>query len=287
MATKLIFENELLDLHVRQAQADLPIAHLRLKSIDEMMDGVHAGRITVLSGRPGAFKTTLMGQVVDALAMEGCCVIVNTLEMTARHWVAQSIARLSNGALTVAGITRPENDVAIKCAAKAYGHLIARNVAYIEEPHTTVELSALVAEAQAQRNMPVVLVVDYLQIMPTVANRVYGDERLAIKDNVSGIRQLARSCNVPVFLVSSINRANYSKAEPGMEALGGASAIEYSADTILHMSPASEKACAGLSFAGAEPIAVTALKNRYAPKGTVVLACDSNHATFREPDAAC
>jgi replicative DNA helicase len=282
----LTFEDQLLDEHVARAEADKPIGHFSLRGFDSLIGGIRLGRFTIIAGSPGVSKTTLIGQLADDAACHGFTAVVNTLELAPYQFVAKSVSRLSkipfeNG--TMGDPSDPEVARAISCYRKA----IAPSICLIDKPMSAVELSAAIGGLKQQRGQAVILFVDYLQIMPTPGNQSRIDERLAIKESVAGLRQLANSHDVPVFAISSVNRTTYEKATIGLDALGGSSAIEYSADSVLLLSVEGkgEERVENMTLP-VRPLVLTALKNRYAPSGSSLIEFDTTRATFRDRESA-
>ena len=277
------YESASLDCHLRQAMGEKPLGHFYSKAFDDLIGGIYPARLVVLCAEPGMAKTTLMGQLVDEAAMAGFVCVVNTLEVPAHQWVAKSLARLSNGELTVADIANPEKEFVVDEISEIYRKLIAPNVVFVERALCPTELGAIVAKVQAERENPVMFFQDYLQIMPAVmptSGQPIADERLAVKEAVSGLRKIANAHRVPVFAISSINRASYAKTA-NLSSLGGSSAVEYGVDTVVHMTieGAGEERELNMNLP-IRPIVVSILKNRYGPKGSAKLSFDSARATF-------
>ena len=278
-----IFEDELLMHHLKRAFEDRAVGHFRLTAFDRLIGGISPGRMISVAGEPSVSKTTFIGQLADDAASQGFISIVNTLEMASYQFVTKSIARISNGTVGLLDISQQTNTEAIEAAAQQYQKEIAPNMLYIEQPCTSVELSVLVSRIQRERKQPIILFVDYLQIMPSESNQRFADERLAIKEAVSGLRRIANRHDITVIAVSSVNRSNYGKTVTGLDALGGSAYIEYSADTVLFLSVEGmgEERTRNMALP-MRPLVLTALKNRYAPTGSVKLELDCEHATFKE-----
>ena len=281
MLDQLYFESELLDIHLERAKQEQPLGHFKLGAVDALIGGIRPGRFTVLAAEPAMSKTTLLSQLADEAASMGFICIVATLEIATHQWLAKSLARISKGALRVNDIADETYSELVAEAAANYREVIAPNIVFIEQPMSAIELGAAIAKLQAMTCRELILFYDYLQLMPT--NASVADERLAVKEAVSGLRHIANVYDIPVFAISSINRTNYGKALPDLGALGGAAAIEYSADCVLHLSVEGkgEERLANMDLP-VRPLVLTTLKNRYAPKGRAKLAFDAAHATFTE-----
>lgn len=275
------FEIDQLDEHLARARADRPIGHFSLTCLDDLIGGIRAGRMTILSGEPGVAKTTLVGQLADEAAANGFTVVLNTLEVAPYQLIAKSIARLSNGEISVADVAGESCIEIIREAAESYRRTIAPRICIIDKPFSAIDLGAIIGHLQRENDYPVILFYDYLQIMPSASEQGFMDERLAVKESVAGLRRIANAHDVPVFAVSSVNRSTYGKATANLDCLGQSSSVEYGADTVLYMSVEGkgEERTANMSLPR-RPIVLTALKNRYAPTGSVKLAFDAEHAMF-------
>lgn len=280
------YEDALLETHLRRAMEERPLGHFALKAFDELIGGIHSARFTAICAEPGMAKTTLLGQLADEAAMAGFVNVVNTLEIPAHQWIPKSLSRLSGGVLSVSDVSDPGKAASVAEMAEVYLRFIAPNMVFIERPLTSVELGAVISRIQNERAEPVVLWQDYIQIMPSTfasSNQPIVDERLAVKEAVSGLRRIANTHDVPVFAISSINRASYAKT-PGLGALGGSSAVEYSVDTVVHMAvegASSEEREENMCLP-VRPLVLSTLKNRYAAKSVARLSFDCAHATFAE-----
>lgn len=276
------FEDVLLEEHIARARADKPVGHFSLRGFDSLIGGIRLGRFIIVAGSPGVSKTTLIGQLADDAACHGFISVVNTLELAPYQFVAKSISRLSKIPFedgSISGSDNPEVARAIACYRKA----IAPNLCLVDKPMSAVELGAMLSELRHQRKRTVILFVDYLQIMPSSGNQARLDERLAINESVAGLRQLANSHDVPIFAVSSVNRPTYEKATVGLDALGGSSAIEYSADSVLLLSVEGKGEERAMNMTlPVRPLVLTSLKNRYAPSGSSLVEFDTTKATFRD-----
>lgn len=80
-----------------------------------------------------------------------------------------------------------------------------------------------------------VVFVDYLQILSS-SNNSYGtkNERQIVDENITRLWLLAKEKNIPVFVISSVNRESYNKPI-SFAAFKESGAIEFTADVVLGM----------------------------------------------------
>ena len=276
MSVEFHFESDDLDEHIRRVQAEVPIGRFSPDSLNQLLGGIYRGRFHIFESEPGVGKTTGMGQIADHAAQNGFVVIIATLEIAPHQWIAKSLARLSEGKLTISDVVAGSNPEAFERTLETYRREIAPNVIFVEGPIESDDLASLVATVKRETNKPILLLVDYLQVISTNL----ADERMAIKDIAYHLRKIANREDIQVIAASSLNRTSYGKT-PSIGGSSGSGAIEYSADAVLHMREIKSKA-EGEEFSPIRAIEITALKNRYGQKGIIQLLFDTEHATFLE-----
>lgn len=284
MLNEVKFESELLDTHFLRLTHDVPQGHFRLKPIDKLLQGIHPGHLTFVSGEPGTGKTTLLGQLADDAAANGFVCIFNTLEVAVHQLLAKSLSRLSSGSASVSQIAHFSDTEQVSILLEEYRKKIAPNMVFLDKGTSSIDLGAIISHIQREKDQPIILFHDYLQIMPPDGDQQIADERLSVKESVLGLRRIANAHNIPVIAISSINRQNYGKATPSLSSLGASSSVEYSADTIIHLGIAGEnnEERFNNSNLAIRPLTATTLKNRYGARGTASLLFDTDHATFLE-----
>lgn len=276
----LVFEDAVLDEHMRSIVSDRPMAHFHLKALDDILGGIYPGQMVGVGAMPGCGKTSLMVQAADELAQQGQTVIFVSGELPPHKLVTKSLVRLCGGKIRLSDTPRAADDPDIAErldeAAQVYRKTIAPNLC-ITGGCTVADLSRLVAGCISQRDEAPVVFIDYLQLMATSGPDPFADERLAIAAYVKQLRDLANTYLCPIFVISTITRTAYSKKRPDLSAFGGSAVIEYSLDAALFLSVDDDDAPAERT-----PVTLTALKNRYGSQGFTSLTFDAPHATFRD-----
>lgn len=286
MNKEVHFVIDKLDSLVNRAVEDKPFAHLPFRELDALIGGVKLGRLVILSGEPGAGKTTLVHQIADSLAEQGHPVLYFSYEMPPSALVAKSLVRLSNNSLTIRDINHRDDDPFVQQelneAIKRYKNA-ASNLALIStsKPCTTTDIGVMVGNCEGRFNKKPIVIVDYLQIVPTDSD--LSDERLQVKEVVSALRRIAVSHDVPIFAISSVNRSSYNKTKVGLDSLGSSSFIEYSADSVLFLSieGKGEERIVNSSLP-IRPVCVSVLKNRYSSVGEARFLFEPSKARFLE-----
>ena len=273
MALKLLADigTELLE----KAMKDKPLFHFGLQAFDGLLDGMHADRINVISGDPGAGKSTFVGLLADDAASNGTFVFVHSYELADRCYLSKSLAR--SGKVTVKDISCDDKAELVEKVGKEYLERTARNLAFLDEDDTVKDLERYVKAKHKQApEQPILVVCDYIQNATIDRLKEVKDERLQLKEILGTLRKIAKIENVAVFAVSAITRSSYQKAAPSLNALSGSSSLEYGCDTCIHLSTDAD------DNSLMKPVELTFLKNRFGAKGTAEFIFDVEHANFIE-----
>ncbi|MDL2273303.1 hypothetical protein LJC34_01950 [Oscillospiraceae bacterium OttesenSCG-928-G22] len=229
--------------------------------LDAILGGGISPGLTVLGAVSGLGKSTLMLQIAEHISSEGTPVLFFSLEMSRDMIAAKAISRMyfqdigcdEDFGLTANALTSVSDakkldkklwetvdKVNIK-SEKLY--IIERADVASKDKEQNVKLSAvriksIVAdfiERQRDDEPKPVVIVDYLQILPPDNNPFAGSDKQQVDITVQHMTELAMAHNLPVVLVSSLNRTAY-KAKVQYESLKESGGIEYSADVILGLS---------------------------------------------------
>lgn len=216
--------------------------------------GLHPGRLYVIGAPPGSGKTTWCAWCADEAAKARTPVLYVSFEMGRQQlWVSalSRLAGLNSGLIESKQWDEPDYSNAqwlkqqVAQAIRAYDQQIAEHLTILEAgPEvTTAHLKGVIAQvrrtANLNKNAPVLVIVDYLQLM------CCGDEKLDSGANevlrvsrvATGLKQLARDTNTAVVAISDINKAAYQEAlRTGMLDMGAlrdSFKIAHAADCIM------------------------------------------------------
>ena len=268
------------------------------KALDNVLDGGLYEGLYGIGAISSLGKTTFVLQMADQIAALGHEVLIFSLEMSRNELIAKSISRntfqraLQSGnirhAKTTRGImtgkkypdySREEKEL-IQNSILDY-EKIAGNV-FIREGMGDVSAETIVQQVKEHiesGHKPPVVIVDYLQILSPK------NERATDKQNTDNailtFKRLSRDQKIPVIVISSFNRENYS-TRVSMQAFKESGAIEYSTDVLIGLQL---KGVGGKTFdvdkaKSREPREVEAviLKNRNGKTGGKI--CYDFHAMF-------
>ena len=218
--------------------------------LDNMLDGGLYEGLYGIGAISSLGKTTFALQMADQIAAQGHEVLVFSLEMSRNELIAKSISRntfkrvkQSGGNIQHAKTTRgimsckkygsycqAEKEL-IRASISDY-EKIAGNI-FIREgigDVTAETIAEQVREHIESGHKPPVVIVDYLQIL-SPKNEKWTDKQNT--DNaILTFKRLSRDYKIPVIVISSFNRENYS-VRVSMQAFKESGAIEYSTDVLI------------------------------------------------------
>lgn len=208
--------------------------------LDDEASGIYPG-LYVLGAISSLGKTTLIHQIADQMAAMGEHVIYFSLEQSRLELVSKSLAR---NAAQRAG-TGPFSSLdirtgrvagtalaALREAFKAYHSQVVDRFSIVESNFdcSAVLIRDYTARYMDRNSVKPVVVVDYLQILQPPSD-FRGNDKQAMDFNITALKRLSRDLDLPVFAVSSVNRANYL-APIDFESFKESGGIEYTADVV-------------------------------------------------------
>lgn len=228
------------DYHQRQGKlTGLPTGFIDL---DKLTTGMHPGEMIVIAARPSVGKTSLAMNIAEHVAIDNNIPVgVFSLEMTAESLVLRMLCSRSRVNLrNVRDGFLAERDFP-KLTSSA-GKL-ANAPLFIDD---SSGLSILQLRAKARRMFQQygikLFVIDYLQLLHSASKRVENRQQ-EIADISGGIKALAKELNVPVIVLSQLNREVEKEKgrAPRLSDLRESGSIEQDADLVgLLYKPASK-----------------------------------------------
>jgi len=223
--------NTVEDFHARQGM--LTGIGTGFADFDKLTTGLHPGEMLVIAARPSMGKTSLAMNIAEHVAIDQKLpVAVFSLEMAANSLVLRMLcsrARVNlrsvrEGFLADRDFPRLTN---------AAGGLSSAPL-YIDD---TANLSILQLRARARRMWQQygikLFIIDYLQLLHSTARRV-DNRQQEISDISGGIKALAKELEVPVIVLSQLNRdvERDKSRKPRLADLRESGAIEQDADLV-------------------------------------------------------
>lgn len=202
-----------------------------LEELDNKTSGMHPGNLIIVAGRPSMGKSAFAVNVLKSVcSIPGKAGLLFTLEMdrgdnTDRIIASEGIKydRIRNGWL---------KDHDWSEVSRAASRLHDMRLFIDDTPAISLKQIRAKSKRLTKEGLDFI-VIDYLQLMSMSdpkANRVQG-----IGEISRGLKQLARELEVPVMLLSQLNRAVDSRQDtrPMMSDLRDSGEIEQDADVIL------------------------------------------------------
>ena len=270
--------NTIEDYHQRQGM--LTGIATGFPDLDKMTSGLHGGEMVVIAARPSMGKTSLAMNIAEHVAVDlKLPVGVFSLEMTSESLVLRMLC--SRSRVNLRNVR--EGFLAERDFPKLTGAagILASAPLFIDD---SGGLSILQLRAKARRMFQQykikLFVIDYLQLLHSTSRRAENRQQ-EIADISNGIKALAKELNVPVIVLSQLNREleREKNRKPRMSDLRESGAIEQDADLIglLYKPNADdEEAAAPAAEEDAVPVNLLIAKQRNGPTGDV-------HLTFLKP----
>jgi replicative DNA helicase len=223
------------DIEARK-RADGVITGIRtgIEELDDLTYGFDPGDLVVIAADPGGGKTALAMQIAILLAiLDGGTALVCNMEMSKKALLERAIAYLAgidSWSLRTGRLSKPEWSAFYEATTIIEKGLLILEDRVFTMPQIVTRSRAWRARFPRKRG---IIVVDYLQRIRGGGGR--GENRAEqIGEWTSALKELGTSLEVPVVLLSQLNRApSKEKRPPTMRDLRESGDIEADADTVL------------------------------------------------------
>lgn len=252
---------------------------------DKMTTGLHGGEMVVIAARPSMGKTSLAMNIAEYAALDQRLPVgVFSLEMTAESLVLRMLcsrSRVNLRSIREGFLVERDFPKLTNSAGK-----LSSAPLFIDD---TPGLSILQLRAKARRMWQQygikLFVIDYLQLLHSTARRADQNRQQEIADISSGIKALAKELDVPVIVLSQLNREleKDKNRKPRLSDLRESGAIEQDADLVgLLYKPSSGEDEDGAPAEEQDGVAVNLLiaKQRNGPTGDVPLTFLKGYTRF-------
>jgi len=257
--------------------------------LDKMTSGLHGGEMVVIAARPSMGKTSLAMNIAEHAAVDNKLAVgVFSLEMTSESLVLRMLC--SRSRVNMRSVR--EGFLAERDFPKLTGAAgkLASAPLFIDD---TSGLSILQLRAKARRMSQQfgikLFIIDYLQLLSSTAKRAENRQQ-EIADISNGIKSLAKELNVPVIVLSQLNREleKDKNRKPRLSDLRESGSIEQDADLVcLLYRPGSGKNDEGDDAPPAptpddegQPVNLLVAKQRNGPTGDVNLTFIKSFTRF-------
>lgn len=217
------------DTIAARATGKLTTVSTGIPELDEITGGLFPGEMTVIGARPGTGKTALTLQIAETAALNGQRVVFVSREMSDVQIGERILARYGvDMARSRVGRLR-ESDWA--AAQKAMRNEAFRNILIDNRSTTVTKVRTNCRRWIAKGGLDLVCV-DYLQLVHPEGNVGSRNDQVA---SISwAFKELAVELNVPVLLLSQLNREAKGRTDPTplLTDLRDSGSIEQDADNV-------------------------------------------------------
>ena len=204
--------------------------------LDKKINGVYPG-LYVLGAISSLGKTTYIHQLADQMASKGEKIIFFSLVQSKFELVAKGVSRqtfLINPREAKTSLAIMQNtdiaDITIE-AVRNYQEISDNTIIVEGNFDMTVKTVRNYVESYIKTtgNKPIVIL-DYLQILRPMNDRL--TEKQQVDFNVSELKRISRDNDIPIFIICSFNRENYTTTVD-FTSFKESGAIEYGADVVM------------------------------------------------------
>ena len=263
------------------------------KDLDNLTNGFKPGEMIVLAARPSVGKTSLAMNIVENIAFSKRYeknpknILVYSLEMSATSLAMRMIcgrARVNMNDLR-RGFVRKDYAEKLNSISKEF-----QKASLWVDDTSGLSINQIRAKARRlkMRNHLHLIVVDYLQLISGDTKAMSRENQ--ISDISRGLKAMAKELDVPVIVLSQLNRdSEKERRDPRLSDLRESGAIEQDADVVMLLGKHrkgediresdqnADEAGEGEDF---EPIKLLLAKQRNGPTGNVDLAFRRKYTRF-------
>jgi replicative DNA helicase len=202
--------------------------------LDDLTCGLQNGEMIIVAGRPSMGKTSLALNITEHLGLiENVPIAIFSLEMGRQQLAERFLCSISeiDSQKVRRGLLSDEH---YKKLANACAELSEAPI-YIDDTSTLtpLELRAKARRLKSRHNIQCIIV-DYLQLMNLGSGRIESRQQ-EITTISRYLKALARELNIPVMVLSQLNRAPEGREghRPRMSDLRESGSIEQDADVVM------------------------------------------------------
>lgn len=224
------------DIERLQAAADRKTG---FSDLDKKSGGLYPG-LYVIAATSSLGKTTFSLQVADNLAEAGHDVLFFSMEQSRLELVSKSFSRIlstkdtpNDAVISSLTLRKGANPEKLKEAAEDYKKRVGDRINIIEG-NFNCNISFIgdyIRRYIRRNNTSPVVFIDYLQILQPAADARTTSVKETIDRTVTELKRISRELDLTVFVISSVNRANYM-TPIDFESLKESGGIEYTADVV-------------------------------------------------------
>jgi replicative DNA helicase len=204
-----------------------------LADLDELTNGLQAGQMTIVAGRPGSGKSTLGLDFCRAASIaNGMASVIFSLEM-GRSEIAMRMlsaeARVPLGHIRNGGM----NDDDWGKLARKMAEVSSAPLFIDDSPNMTMMEIRAKARRLKQRHDLKLIVIDYIQLMSS--GKKVESRQVEVSEFSRQIKLLAKELEVPIVALAQLNRGSEQRADkkPMVSDLRESGSLEQDADIVM------------------------------------------------------
>ena len=205
-----------------------------LTDLDRMTSGLQNGELVVIAARPGVGKTAFALHMARSAAMAGYAVAVYSLEMQgerlADRWLT-AVSEISARHWRSGTVSQQELVEARTTAAD-----LKRLPIHVDDS-TSVNMEHIRSSARLLQSQHAcdAIIIDYLQLCDMTTGQNNRNREQEVAQATRKAKLLAKELNVPVVLLSQLNRESENRpaGRPELAHLRESGAIEQDADVVM------------------------------------------------------
>lgn len=237
-----------------------------IKDLDSVLGGLHSSDMLIVGARPAAGKTAFALSIMRNVAKKYTKVGFFSTEMA----VKQVMGRLTSLETKIPASKFRTGDLSEEDFPKltlATQNILNMNMRICDKPSITISEIVMQSRAWMADGGIDFIAVDYLTRIHPDKSR--NNQTLDIGDIVTGLKNLARTLNIPVMVLAQLNRGSENRSDntPRMSDLRDSGVIEQEADQIMLLHRPDD-----------QPAEVIIDKNRHGATG--VVRCNFDPATM-------
>jgi len=202
-----------------------------LSGIDHALSGMDDGGLYVLAGRPGMGKTAAALTIAMNAAMDNKPVLFFSLEMSGQQLAHRVNARYAG--TTIWAQKNGPKDLNFHALVEARQKLARAPLLIIDKGGLTAEKIIFMAEQNAKKSPPALIIIDHLGIVAPRDSRVNRVNQVSEMTMV--FKALAKSLKCPVLLLHQLNRGVEGRDDkrPSLSDLRDSGSVEQDADAVM------------------------------------------------------
>lgn len=215
--------------------------------LDQAMDGCRPGEMIFIAGAPGSGKSALSMQMAETMAVDNKKrVLYFGAEMPTNNLAERQLCSRARFNLHRYKFRSGMTNADFNSITRAAQEIMESELLINDKPGMNIAYIQAVSRREHRRKPLDAIFVDYLQIIRGVSKRAIDSEFAEVNEVSAGLRDLAKSLNIPLIAAVQFNRES-SKGKPTIRHLKSSGNLEQDAHVVIliHSDDSAENASEG------------------------------------------